>query len=408
MKIRELNLINYRGFEGERRFEFADRFTVIAGINGRGKTAVLDATAIILYRFLRALELSSGGQRTIAAEDVFANQETVSIAMKANCGGIPIKFSASRDQSTRRVRASGLSRAVRDEVLKIYGDPTRPDDQAPLAVYYTTDRAGYRIPRSLPARVSELKQAAYAGALVNRMVDYRDFMARWRVWTVQSDKRVRHAFHRALGDFLEDFGELEVESKPPRLTIRKGKHRLSISQLSDGERSFVAVLADLVRRLSLANPELDDPLLGHGVVLIDEIELHLHPQWQRTVVETLRKTFPNIQFVATTHSPFILQTLRDGELISLDPEGEGSYANRGIEEITVSVMGIESPQITPRYLEMLDAAKDYFVALEKAETTKPQVRSALRRRLNKLSRKYADNPAYQAFLELQLAKTQND
>ena len=139
-------------------------------------------------------------------------------------------------------------------------------------------------------------------------------------------------------------------------------------------------------------------------MLIDELELHLHPQWQRTIVENLRNTFPNIQFLATTHSPFIVQTLRKGELIALDPEIAGSYSGRGLEEIAVSVLGIESPEVSPRYLEMLDAAKRYFAAAEGIEPSSPQQRGALRRRLNRISREYADNPAYQAFLELQHAK----
>ena len=65
------------------------------------------------------------------------------------------------------------------------------------------------------------------------------------------------------------------------------------------------------RRLSIANPLLDNPLLGEGVVLIDEIELHMHPSWQRNVLKQLRETFPNIQFIITTHSPIVLSEVND-------------------------------------------------------------------------------------------------
>lgn len=408
MRLRQLTLNNYRGFGGERTFEFNGRFTVIAGINGRGKTALLDASAFILYRFLKALGLASGGRRTISSNDVFTQADSASVMIRANCGGIPVEFDATRNRDSKQVHVRELTRALKKEIVNIYGDPTRPDDQAPLAVYYTTDRAGFRKPKTLPSRVAEGQEAAYVRALVSRRVDYRDFMARWRVWAANGDARVTLAFYRALQAFLENFGDLDVLDNPLRLTIRKGRERFELSQLSDGERAFIAVIADLVRRLSLANPELDNPLEGHGIVLIDEIELHLHPQWQRTIVETLRETFPNIQFVATTHSPFILQTLRSGELIALDPDITGSYVDRGLEEIAVSVMGIESPEVSPRYLEMLDAAKRYFMAAEGVEPSSPQQRGALRRKLNELSRKYADNPAYQAFLELQHAKLVGD
>ena len=162
------------------------------------------------------------------------------------------------------------------------------------------------------------------------------------------------------------------------------------------------MICDLGRRLALANPSLPNPLDGAGVVLIDEIELHLHPQWQLETVEKLRRTFPNIQFIATTHSPFIIQTLRSDELIVLDDLTVGTFENRGIEEIATKVMGITDPSVSPRYLEMLDAAKRYFEALE---TDAPaSARAALRRRLSRLSRPYADNPAYQAFLEMERVK----
>jgi len=101
--------------------------------------------------------------------------------------------------------------------------------------------------------------------------------------------------------------------------------------MSDGERSLLAMMVDLCRRLVLANPELDDPLQGAGVVLIDEIELHLHPQWQREVVEKLRRSFPRIQFVLTTHSPFVIQSVHSGdELILLDGQPLAQLENKGV------------------------------------------------------------------------------
>src|SRR5205823_6629217 len=92
----------------------------------------------------------------------------------------------------------------------------------------------------------------------------------------------------------------------------------------------------------------------------DEIELHLHPTWQRTVVEKLRTTFPNIQFIATTHSPFVIQSLRPGELINLDPDEFGEYADKSIEDIAENVMGVEVPQKSERYQHMMRAAEEFF------------------------------------------------
>lgn len=95
------------------------------------------------------------------------------------------------------------------------------------------------------------------------------------------------------------------------MKVEKNGISLNVSQLSDGEKCTMAMFGDLARRLSIANPLLDNPLLGEGVVLIDEIELHMHLSWQRNVLKQLRETFPNIQFIITTHSPIVLSEVND-------------------------------------------------------------------------------------------------
>jgi hypothetical protein len=96
---------------------------------------------------------------------------------------------------------------------------------------------------------------------------------------------------------------------------------IGLEQLSDGYRGMLAWTVDLVRRLFDAFPDSPDPLKERGVVLLDEIDLHLHPRWQRSVVETVRKTFPNLQFIVTTHSPFIVQDMRpEDKIIILERE----------------------------------------------------------------------------------------
>jgi predicted ATP-binding protein involved in virulence len=105
------------------------------------------------------------------------------------------------------------------------------------------------------------------------------------------------------------------------LLIDKAGTTLDIHQLSDGERGTLALALDLTRRLSQANPHLADLLQAAAVVLIDELDLHLHPKWQRTIVQKLTTTFPNYQFIATTHSPLIIGEVEPSGLILLSNEG---------------------------------------------------------------------------------------
>jgi predicted ATP-binding protein involved in virulence len=105
------------------------------------------------------------------------------------------------------------------------------------------------------------------------------------------------------------------------MTVEKQGITLSINQLSDGEKCLLAMVGDLARRLAIANPELKNPLIGEGVVLIDEIELHLHPKWQHSIVKRLTQTFKNCQFIITTHSPMVITNIEWISLLRDSPQG---------------------------------------------------------------------------------------
>ena len=417
MRILELTLHNYRVYAEQPPFKFADRFTVVAGINGRGKTALLDGLALLCSRFLPLVSSARSGYRTIAPSEVNVAAVSAEISMRVNCAGIPLQYGLTYDRLQRKSKLTKLSAVVKREVRNAYGDLARSDGGAPLAVYYTTDRASYRLPKHLLKEVPRGQAAAYSGALFNRTVNYRDFMARYRSAIAVERAELTNnpnylgdravaAISRALNTFLGGFENMRVEEEPLRLLVDKAGVTLDLSQLSDGERSFLAIVCDLGRRLALANPRLDDPLNGAGLVLIDELELHLHPKWQREVIEKLRSTFPNIQFVATTHSPFVIQALRPGELINLDPDEFVEYADKSIEDIAENVMGVDLPQKSERYRQMVNAAEKYFNLLRKPDAVPGDV-DAAEKQLNELSEPFSDDPAFQALLRLERATRQS-
>lgn len=411
MRIRELTIQNYRAFGERQSFPFSPSFTAIAGINGRGKTSLLDGLALLSSRILPHISPARSGYRTLGPLDLHDGQGPLSLSMKVNCGDIPIEFGISLDENAKAPNVTKLSPAVKKAARNIYGDPTRADDAAPLVVYFTTDRAGYRLPKKLPTVVPRGQAAAYAGALFNRTVNFRDFMARYRSAIVLQEEETRlnpnylgdravGAISDALTTFLGGFRNLRVEQSPIRLLVDKDDQSFDISQLSDGERSFLALICDLGRRLGLANPDLPNPLHGAGVALIDELELHLHPKWQRDVRDKLLATFPNVQFIATTHSPFIIQSMSPGELINLDPDEFAEYSDKSIEDISEYVMGVELPQKSKRYQEMMTAAEEYFTLVRQPSPDRKLLASA-ESRLNELSVPFSDDPAFQALLKLE-------
>lgn len=415
MILRELEVSNYRPFRSE-HFAFSDRVTVIAGVNGRGKSAILDGLSLLLTRLLPQVTPAKGGYKYLRPQDVHQGEHALKISLSASFEDIPVDFTIDYDPAGGQ-RPTKLLPQIKREIRRIYGDPQRAGDAAPIAVYYTTDRAAYRLPKRLLTGLPQDQRAAYHGALFNRQIDFRDFMSRYRGWADsiargedrdQKNQRTINTINRAVSEFLPGFSDVLVEPDPLRLLVSKQGQLLDLTQMSDGERSLLAMMIDLCRRLVLANPELDDPLQGAGVVLVDEIELHLHPKWQREIVEKLRRTFPRIQFILTTHSPFVVQTLRPGELRllgdSLDDEAlqdPGEYANRGLEEVATKVMGIEEPNVVPRYTQMLDAAREYYQLLETAKPGDEQQLGVLKARLEKLVEPFPDEPAYRAFLEVQ-------
>jgi predicted ATP-binding protein involved in virulence len=128
------------------------------------------------------------------------------------------------------------------------------------------------------------------------------------------------------------------------MTINFLELELIVEQLSDGEKGLLAMVGDLARRLAIANPSLSDPLQGSGVVLIDEIELHLHPKWQREIIPALTRTFPNCQFIVTTHSPQVISQVKpegiyilertDTGIVAMRPESSyGRDTNRILEDL---------------------------------------------------------------------------
>jgi predicted ATP-binding protein involved in virulence len=127
-----------------------------------------------------------------------------------------------------------------------------------------------------------------------------------------------------------------------KMTVTKGDKELNVLQLYDGERNMLALVGDIARRLSVLNSiDLDRLNEGAGVVLIDEVDLHLHPRWQREIVAKLVATFPNCQFIVSTHSSQVLGELkpesvvllRDGRLLGHPQASYGLTSGQVLEEI---------------------------------------------------------------------------
>jgi predicted ATP-binding protein involved in virulence len=208
------------------------------------------------------------------------------------------------------------------------------------------------------------------------------------------------AVQRAIAGCLPECAEVFFDIDDDEIvSISKDGSITPFHRLSDGYKNMLGTVADIAYRAAVLNPHLGDDAVSKtsGVVLIDELDLHLHPTWQRNVVADLKRTFPLVQFIATTHSPFIVQSLHADELVSLTGEKLDPYVDRGIEEIAEDVMGVETPHRSALYLQKEKAAAEYVNLLrDGADTNDPSTRT----HLLGLAKSFSDDPAFGALLNL--------
>ncbi len=165
------------------------------------------------------------------------------------------------------------------------------------------------------------------------------------------------AARRAILSCVPGASRLEFDLLRDDLMLRFAERSLPFSYLSDGYRNMLAMAADIAVRCVTLNPHLKGKSSAKtpGVVLIDEIDLHLHPRWQRRVVDDLLRTFPKIQFFGTTHSPFVIQSLppiAGVQLLNLDGEHAEDFTKQSVEDTTEEVPGVELPEPSSRWIQL--------------------------------------------------------
>lgn len=338
MKIEILRLTNYRAFD-ELELKLDPRLTVLIARNGKGKSSILDAISTNLAAFLTRLPGVSGS--SFKDSDFRINElGNKPPYMRVYCrtiDGIEWDRSEKRDKTkkTQSQIPDGIGlKKLHDSVDTIIDAHNEGKDyQLPIFIYYGTGRGVFDVPqrkgsfgKSFP-RYEALTGALESRTNFKRFVEYFYFLEteesrlqkEHRSFDIEQAelKAIRHSIKRMLPEFSNP-----RTVKPAGLMFdwQQGDivKQLKIEQLSDGYRTTLAMVMDIAARMAEANPKMEDPLDTSGVVLIDEVDLHLHPEWQRDFLPKLVDAFPNIQFVVTTHSPFIIQSLDKGKLVDLD------------------------------------------------------------------------------------------
>ncbi len=338
MKLESLSLAQCGGFE-QLDLAFEPDVTLIVGVNGVGKSTVLHALAVLLSRALPEFTPSRSAPLYFSDDDIHGDKASLEVSARIQINGQTINAGVQRLRAAddkgdrfmllRQAESASAATSFAEELstrtltgeMEAGMQETRAAlttlksaAHPPLAVYFSPKRQLPGQPRSLPEAKPFDPSIAYGRALHDREVELREFMHWFRTQEklgAASEPRrlnVLGSLRAVVSELVPEFSNLRIQEQP-RLgfVVDKRGQPFYLHQLSDGERGLLALVFDLTRRLAIANPDGDNPIAeGVALVLIDEIELHLHPKWQRDAMKRLPAVFNNCQFVITTHSPQVI------------------------------------------------------------------------------------------------------
>ncbi|NCR57109.1 MAG: AAA family ATPase [Microcystis aeruginosa LL13-06] len=409
MKIKSIKLINYRGAVSL-NIDFHRQLNVFIGVNGAGKSTVLDSLAIMLSWLVNRLRNTNASGQQISETEINNGQWTAIIEITGvteDSQEITWKIVKTRTGYIHAGERSNFSQ-LNEYTQQIQRQITEHQGQInlPLFVYYSVNRAVLDTPLKIKTKHQFDSLSAYENALTSGS-DFRTFFEwfREREDLENENRKYREAeikpegfcfpdpqleaVRKTIERFLPDFTNLIVRRNPLRMEVTKKDKIVTVNQLSDGEKCLIAMLGDLARRMAIANPQNPYPLKGNGVIIIDEIDLHLHPQWQRFVVPKLLEVFPNCQFFISTHSPNIITHVQPESLHFMEQTEMGikfhpvqeSYG-KNVDRILEDLMGLE----TTRPQEIAEALKDIYEQISHNQL------EAAKNKINDLRAKIQDDP----------------
>ena len=426
MKLSKLEITNFRCFESI-AIDLQPDINVIVGANGAGKSSILDSVAIALYELVAAN--GGGGKRQRAlqraallptdirvepdSEDVLTGRKefvqfratATSYYAVADFPTITPSGETATLEWTEHIRyrppagffydtsASGRLSDIHRYFQTIWQEIQKSSSQAliplPVVAYYRAHRRIGGMPELGDIFKLDLSRGeAFANAL-DAGADFRA-MCQWFYLRENAELRTQvadqgkgqeefpdlRAVRHALNSIIEGVERIYFDGNPPRLMVdlresSETMRSMELAQLSDGYRNLLALVLDFARRLAQANPSWPNPLEAPGILVIDEIELHLHPRWQQTVIPSLHATFPNTQIIVSTHSPAVLTTVKHKQIhllgsdhkFEIIPDDVGTYGAES-SRVLAEVFGTHA---RPPMIDSVEKLRTYLALIEARE-----------------------------------------
>ena len=328
MRLEKLKYKNFRGIK-EANLDIDKKNVIIYGNNGAGKTSILNGMTYLFYRILNRTTPNMNRPLPIKDTDISFGETFTRIDMEiALNGNVFPYYRQFNKKDNKRTHSEKILNEVAEEIKRTIENETL---NTPIIVNYGVHRAVYNAPLRIRKKHVIFDKTVTFENCLYPITDFQTFFEWFQDREHNELSEIKESQNPTYADkqidtvriaiykFLTEISNLRITYKPhKRMVVTKDNKTLNIDQLSDGEKCLLGLIGDLARRLAIANPSLPNSLDGAGIVLIDEIELHLHPEWQRKIISKLFNTFPNIQFFITTHSPQVLGEVKDANIFKLE------------------------------------------------------------------------------------------
>lgn len=392
MYIKKAKIKNFKAIE-DISIDFKPGVNLLIGDNGVGKTSILEAVTVALHGIM--MGIAGVPVRNIRQEDIrfsmgklggastgiiYHNPTEVSCDLEL--GGKSYHWTRSRKDETPRMNTRMDGNGICQEFREMTNNPKAI---LPLISFESEARVWQNrrgdFGKELKKKLND-RRCGYIGCL-DYSLDVKGIQAwclKMEMEAFQREEKIAEyeAFKEIVAVFMQKISDLE---KPPLLrysrqlsemVYREEDTEMPISNLSAGYQSLLWMVMNLAYRLALLNPGHSGALHEtEGVVLIDEIDMHLHPKWQWNVVNALEGAFPNVQFIAATHSPIVISACRDARLILIGQNREISYLPEAYGYSVKDVLelrqgSIEKPKEIQQFLNRFEKAanRDDFTDAE--------------------------------------------
>lgn len=344
MYLEKIHIENYKAIE-KLDIDLKSGVNLLIGDNGAGKTSVLEGIAVALGGLF--VNVAGVSTKNIVKDDVRMNikpmgdSSTTIEYCEPVLAGCTLRVTEEQDFTWNRIKeeVSATHTKIDDKNVCVWMKKltNNSDTTLPLISFQSAARA-WKVRRGdfgteLKKKLDD-RRCGYIGCLDSSM-DVKSIQ-QWclKQEVVRSNKgtvREYEMFKNIVASFMKEINELTVvpsiyySPQFDELVYKEDKTEMPISKLSAGYQSLLWMIMDLAYRVCMLNPELESKDQIMGIVLIDEIDLHLHPKWQWNVTDALRKTFASVQFIIATHSPIVISASKEANLILLDDARTVSY-----------------------------------------------------------------------------------